>query len=135
MERPIRGLMRITLPAPFPAPSLSFTSPPPSSRRPGPLLGVSPLNPAAPSLKQILILGADATGRLRRLGSNLGARGPHCICQQLCWVHMLGALLGPPELKLGLFRGYVGACLCWPILKFCWSYVGDGSMLGPSSPI
>ena len=26
------------------------------------------------------ILGADATGRLRRLGSNLGARGPHCIC-------------------------------------------------------
>ena len=29
------------------------------------------------------ILGADATGRLRRLGSNLGARGPHCICQQL----------------------------------------------------
>ena len=110
------------------------------------------------------ILGADATGRLHRLGSNLGARGPHCICQQLSWLHV-GAVLtlelcwiqvGPcwvhvgatwssvgttsahVRSKLGLFWRYVGAERVY-VGPF-WSFVGAllahvGSMLGPSSPI
>ena len=65
----------------------------------------------------LLILGADATGRLHRLGSNLGARGPHCICQQLSWLHV-GAVL---TLEL-----------CWIQVGPCWVHVGaTWSLLGP----
>ena len=107
--------------------------------------------------RSTIILGADATGRLHRLGSNLGARGPHCICQQLswlhvgavltlelCWVHVgatwssVGTTSAHVRSKLGLFWRYVGAERVY-VGPF-WSFVGAllahvGSMLGPSSPI
>ena len=102
------------------------------------------------------ILGADATGRLRRLGSNLGARGPHCICQQLSWLHVgAGAIMLDPSwamldpcwgyvelcwdhvgscsVKIGARLAHLGAMLgLWlaerVILKFCWGYVGSSGL-------
>ena len=67
------------------------------------------------------ILGADATGQLRRLDSNLGARGPHCICQQLSWLHVgAGAIMLDPSWAM------LDPC----ILGLCWGYGSlNGSML------
>ena len=105
------------------------------------------------------ILGADATGRLRRLGLN--------ICLQLTWLHV-GAVLtvelcwiqvGPCWVHVGATWSSVGTTsahvrsklwLVWPILGLWlaervyvgpfWNFVGAmlahlRSMLGPSSPI
>ena len=102
----------------------------------------------------VFILGADATGRLHRLGSNLGARGPHCICQQRSklgrvgsMLGLRGALLGPSRLMFGQNWGYFGGMLglngsmlahfevllglCWPIWGLCWGQVRPSrAMLG-----
>ena len=107
-----------------------------------------------------LILGADATGRLRRLGSNLGARGPHCICQQLSWLHVGAVLMlelcwiqvGPCWVHVGATWSSVGTTsahvpsklgLGWPMLGLCWGYnllngpmlAHLGAMLGLCWPI
>ena len=67
------------------------------------------------------ILGADATGRLRRLGSNLGARGPRCICQQLSWLHVgAGAIMLDPSWAM--------LDPCWGYVELCWDHVGSGSV-------
>ena len=100
------------------------------------------------------LLGADATGRLRSLGSNLGAWRPHCICQQLSWLHVGAVLMlelcwiqvGPcwvhwssagttsahVRSKLGL--GWPG--LCWGCNSLSGPMLAQlRSMLGPGSPI
>ena len=77
---------------------------------------------------------------------------PHCICQQLSWLHvglcwcwsyvgsLRGALLGWRRLMFDQNRGSVGPCwgyvgaitrwagLCWPILGLCWGYVGPAAV-------